>query len=259
MQRRQIGLAFVLLLGSSPWSVAHADHYDSREIERRIGTAEARTCLADARRLGNESASTPREIVKLYDAEICIGRYLVGFAGMPDSDLPVTLDNLERWQPDEDRGATVHEAVAYLRGNRDRFREIFDGWKGEANLFEPNESLLSLLRDRFPESAERWEIEWDLAFKDLTRQFTFSRGARDKTCKQVYDGIVAGAPEEYHKSYSDADVAERISDCERQRTRFASELAELEARFVSKPLEKKRTCFAIDPSDVISNLYFGLC
>lgn len=237
-------------------SAMYADHYDFREIETPIAPRVAEECMVQAKRLGGQRDRSATELVRLYDAEICIGKFATWAANAPEKEFERRLADPAA---DEEGRAAQREAREYLHARRGRFRIVSDGWKNEDALWEPNAHWLEELRRRFPDTEERWEIEWDQAWKQLTRKFSFARDARGKSCKRVYDEIVAGWREDpRNELYSEEESARRVTDCEEQRARFRVELREIERRFSARPARKRRA-FEAEPEDVISNLYFGLC
>lgn len=209
----------------------------TQEVARCVGTAEELSS-----RLGRLTA---QEILNLYRSEECAVSGLYG----PLSEMT-------------ERSAWVSTAAArgagYLSANAGRFRDVSDGWKGEDNTWEPNRALLEILTKRAPESAPRWEIEWDLDYKDFIRRFTYdhSGSAKGKTCARYYDDYVKSHGE-IREAYSAGEIEERKADCEADRASYKKGLEKLLKKFNDKPVLPK--LYDPDETNIISDMYFGLC
>lgn len=256
-RRRRTTRAVVWLIAMAWLCVgarAHADHYDPRELEPRVSAPAAQACLQVATRLEARHDKTAADLLAIYEAEVCIGKFGVWVANASSDELDSA--GAEGVLADEE--SVLTETRRYLHARRARFRIVSDGWKDETALWEPDGHWLEELRRASPDSEERWEIEWDREWKKLTRQFSFGRDAVGKSCRQVYEEHLAAFPKEDPPLYGPADVMERIADCELRRRQFRDERERLEARFASRPGRKKRA-FDPHPEEVVSNLYFGLC
>ena len=202
----------VAVAGLAVASVAGTGQLDPREVEKLTTPSTAQVCLGEAQRLSGKEHLSAGEVVALYDAEICIGRFASNFLNMLSMGEDVAeFERSERSQ----RMSTQRTTADYVQAHPERFRRIYAGYKGEGDLWEPNAHWLGVLRTRYPGSEERWEIEWDLAWKDLTRQFSFSTQARGKSCAQYYEEVMAQDREAYRASYSEKEIAKTIADCER--------------------------------------------
>ena len=191
-----------------------------------------------AKTLTEKKARTSGEIIKIYRAEEKIGA-------------------LSRSSPHrEDLKEIVSKCAAYVSANRSRFREVHDGWKGEENHFEPTAFWAEELRGVSPEAAEIREIEFDVKFKDLMRSFRHDDRAIGKDCATFYADIVRAEPT-YSESYSKEEIASMAPSCAEQRDKFIRQRNALLKEYSDLPAAKKLS--EIDPTEIVSEKYFGLC
>ncbi len=222
-------------------------HYHKFEI-KSISEDKAAICLNKARDLSSKKDKTASDIYSLYESEECLSNYIFGYTpNMPEpnfNSLNIAKTSIR------------YQCLSYVRNNISRFREIHDGWKGEENIWEPNYYWLDIIKGKYPNSKERWMIEWGLTYKDFIRQFEFSELAKGKTCDEYYEGLIKEYPE-HLEYYSKEEIAKIKRDCETKREQYKKSLFDLLDKYKDNPIEKKM--YDIDDRNVISNFYFGLC
>lgn len=229
-------------------SVLGAECYHNFEI-KDISVDTASICLKKAINLINKKNKTASDILSLYKSEECISNFISGHIyNMTDTDFNSRVKL--------SKTSTVYQCLLYVRNNINRFRELSDGWKGEEKLWEPNYYWLDLLKEKYPNSKERWTVEWDLEYKNFIRKFEFSEDAKCKTCDEYYEGRIKEYPE-YLESYSKEEISEIKKDCKAKREQYKRSLNELLEKYKDIPIEKKM--YDIDETNVISNIYFSLC
>lgn len=241
-------ITFIVFL-SFPALVSGAEpfHYHRFEV-KNISDFNAVICLNKAKKLISKKDKTASDIYLLYESEECLSNYIFGYApNMPEPSF--TKLNISKT-------SSKYKCISYIRDNISRFREIHDNWKGEENLWEPNYYWLNVIKGKYPNSKERWTIEWSLAYKNFIRQFEFSKSAEGKTCDEYYEGFIKKKPE-YLEYYSKEEIASRKRDCELKRELYRKLFADLLDQYKDVPIEKKM--YDVDEKSVISNFYFGLC
>lgn len=206
--------------------------------EIRATPSEVRHALAAARSLNEKSELSPVEILTLYHAEERIGAF--------------------RWTQASNarEPALFSECTSYMRSNGERFREVHDGWKGEENYFEPNSFWAEKLRRVSAKTSELAEIEFDLKFKDLIRFFRHDGRAIGKECSRFYAELIRSNPE-YLDMYSRDEIDSMGPSCVSERKRFIKLRDALLKEYPSVPAGRKLR--AVDPTEVVSDRYFGFC
>ena len=134
-----------------------------------------------------------------------------------------------------------------------RFREVHDGWKGEENHFEPTAFWA---KSRGAPKQRRFENRIRRKFKDLMRSFRHDDRAIGKDCATFYAGIVRAEPT-YSESYSKEEIESMAPSCAEQRNKFIRQRNALLKEYSDLPAAKKLS--EIDPTEIVSEKYFGLC
>ncbi|MEJ2247424.1 MAG: hypothetical protein P8Y80_15315 [Acidobacteriota bacterium] len=131
------------------------------------------------------------------------------------------------------------KCLDHVRGNRDLFRVVFDGWKGDGNFLEPNRYWDSLAQHLYPHSAEANEISFDLDFKDMIRTFFIDPEAAGKTCEEYCkDDLKDGRLDVYLEVYTQDEIDNWPTECATNRNRFERERNALLQKYDSAPFTK---------------------
>lgn len=241
-------LVFVFFAGTFLNAGVGDDHYQPFEL-KDISEDSALVCLKNINCLMSKEEKTPNEIFSVYRSEESISNFIVNFSPDPKDS---TWNKLP-----EDKNSVKYKCILYVRENLSRFREIYDGWKEEENLWEPNYYWLEILKEKYPGSKERWLIEWDLDYKNFIRQFELALPyGKCGTCDEYYDGLISEYPE-YLEHYKQDEIIEIKKDCELKRKHYKVKLNELLNKYKDIKIEKKM--YEIDEKCIVSNKYFGLC
>lgn len=230
-------VAAAILLASVGIATAdEAPEYGYTKHDQITATSsEALTALEIARRLGGQNLQTGTDAIALYRAEEKIGAFRWALVGEPDF------------------RQIIVDCESYVVENRERFREVHDGWKGEANYFEPDSFWADALRRLSPNAKEVREIDFDLKFKDLQRAFRHDPRARGMDCATFYkDGIPAD-----QRGYAADAIGSLSTSCDLQRKEYIRRRDALIEEFADLPSAKKLK--DIDPTEIVSEQYVGLC
>lgn len=233
-------LVAAILLASVGIATADEVHeYGPTEHDRVVSTSsEALAALDVARTLSGKNPRTGADTMALYHAEEKIGVYA---RRRPEGDDEPDLD------------PTHVDCESYVKENHARFREVFDGWKGESDYFEPNAFWADALRKLSPDAKEIREIDFDLKFKDLQRAFRHDSGARGKDCATFYNDDFLANP----GGYSAEEIGSLVPSCELQRKEYIRRRDTLLEEFADLPAAKKLK--DIDPREIVSEQYVGVC
>lgn len=204
--------------------------------------AEAVACLTAVKPLNQKKEKTASDILQIYKKEQCL------------SSVVYTMFLAEsQFEPTPG----VSQCVKYVKLHKERFVEVYDGWKGEDNSWKPGRYWLGVAQKLFPSSAERWQMEWEHDYADFLGDFKYVNGSKNKTCAEFYDGLIEKNPDDYNKYYSKDEVEAVIQDCEAERKRYAKYLDKLLQKYMDWP--GVPVLFDIDHTNIISKKYFGLC
>lgn len=234
--------------------------YNYQYEEYNLGEKKTRVHYEIANKLKNKKVKAVADILALYEAEKSMGAFIRSLSvDISDSEL------FRHFQSDYWRGRDVDvdlyfDCIHYMRPSKARFRIVDDGWKGEANFWEPDTYWLDMIVKTYPDSIERWKIEWDIDYKNTVREFTFNPDAKGKSCEAFYMDIIKEWPE-FKEFYSDTDISNIIKDCNEKRTKFGQRLNELSKKYEGKSyitphIKKLRE---IDPKTVVSSMPFSIC
>lgn len=139
-----------------------------------------REILATARKLESRKERTARDLLTLYLADKFIGRQFQGFSSMYSS------DSLRKSAPVDPISDSIQ---GHVFSHPDRFHEISDCWKGEDNWAGPTDYWLSQLKIAFPNSIERWMVEWDMVFHDSFLK-CLEYGVEPTDCTEEFSGCL---------------------------------------------------------------------
>jgi len=207
--------------------------------------SEISASLELAMQLSIRIAPTAKELLQLYYAEKKIGRAVWGLSPRyKGQDFP-QLDLFSYC-----RDSTVAaQAVVYIRSNRNRFKVVDDGWKGEENFWEPTDDILLRLKQLYPHTIEAMEVEFDFEFNQFIRRFDIRSDAQGKTCDQYYKEELENNGDVIKQSYSDAEIAKWPAECATVREEFAARRKQLLDKYKNAPFTK--VLFDIDVTTIV--------
>lgn len=170
-----------------------------------------------AAQLSTRITPTSKELLLFYYAEKKIGRAVWGLSPKFKWEDFSQLDLFSYC-----RDSTVAaQAAAYIRSNRDRFKVVDDGWKGEDNFWEPTDHFLLRLKQSYPHTIEVMEVEFDMEFNQFIRRFWIDTDAQGKTCDQ-YCKEELEHNGELKEAYTDVEIAKWPAECAKEREEFGA-------------------------------------
>ncbi|HUI31273.1 MAG TPA: hypothetical protein VLX91_13775 [Candidatus Acidoferrales bacterium] len=180
-------------------------------------------------------------LVDLYKAEINIGKYTRNYFLNPDSSKGfISLYNSHFNERLHGRDSLVLiECLSHIRKNKNLYREVNDGWKGEENFWEPSQAWYQRLKQISNSCEGIQEIKFDLEFKDFIRPFDIDPDVKGKSCEQYYKELIEKYGDQYRDSgYTDEDMKKWAPECEEMRQEFRNGKKALLEKYHNAPFTK---------------------
>ena len=133
----------------------------------------------------------------------------------------------------------MNKCIAYVSAHKDRLKVVDDGWKGEDNFYEPTNYWLLRALSKYPDSTQTKEIEFNLDFNELVRQYDIQDDFIGKTCEQCVKDELEMGGEELRKNYSEDDIKQWVPNCKGVRKQFEEQRAALLEKYHNAHFTKK--------------------
>ena len=195
---------------------------------------EVQHSLATTKAVAHLDSLAPSQILALYQAEVVIGKYIMGVPLSHNDNLP-SYDFIMFGQRRDT--LLVISCLNYVRKNRSGFRAIGDTILGEFSFFEPTSSWLHEIRQMCADCAEGEAIAFDLEFKEFVRSFDIDRNPSPKSCDQYYQDLLK-YDRQYRELYTKEEIDQWVPECNKRRAEFVIGKNRLLDKFKRAPFTK---------------------